>query len=144
MARLCGLCAGACGFACCASSRAITRRIEVPGRAFVLSVLAVGVVAPCMTVVAPCMTAIALATGAFLLGVVSDAPGVGAGANGPGQLISVTTSTAIQLACMLAVSGAAALSTARGLRSVSALSDASAPSAKATVSRTVGERDRGV
>ncbi len=110
---LCALCAAAGGFACWAAPRAIMRRIEVPRRAFALSVPAVGLVALCMA-------AVALATGVFLVGIIADAPGVGASGNGPAQLIDVTTSIAIQFTGMLVLSAVAALSGVRGLRSLRA------------------------
>ena len=108
---LCGLCAAAGGFACWAAPRAIMRRIDVPRRALIVSV-------PAIALVALCMALIALATGAFLVGIIIDAPHLGADSNGPGQLINVTTSIAIQFAAMLLLSAIAALSAARGLRSL--------------------------
>lgn len=110
---LCALCGAVGGFACWAAPRAIMRRIEVPRGVFALSVPAVGLVALCMLVVA-------LASGVFLIGIVSKVPEVGASGNGPGQLINVTTSVAIQFAAMLALSAVAAASAVRGLRSVRA------------------------
>jgi hypothetical protein len=111
---LCLLCAGTGGFACWAAPRAIMRRIDVPRRAFALSL-------PAVALVALCMAAVALATGVFLIGIVADAPHLGASGNGPGQLINVTTSIAIQFVGMLGLSGVAAVSAARGLRSLRAL-----------------------
>ncbi len=111
---LCGLCAAACGFACWAAPRALMRRIDVAPRAFAFSVAAVGLVALCMV-------AIAVATCVFLVGIVADAPNVGASGNGPAQLINVTTSIALQFTAMLGLSAVAAVSAARGLRSVRAL-----------------------
>ncbi len=111
---LCGLCAAAGGLACWAAPRAIMRRIEVPRRALVLSVPAIGLVALSMVMVA-------LATGVFLVGIVADAPSVGASGNGPAQLIDVTTSIAIQFAAMLALGAASVVSASRGLRAVRAL-----------------------
>lgn len=112
---LCALCAGAAGFACWAAPRAIMRRLAVvPPRAFAFSVVAVGLVAVCMM-------AIAVATGVFLVGIVADASNVGASGNGPGQLLNVTTSIALQFTAMLGLSAVAAVSAARGLRSVRAL-----------------------
>lgn len=108
---LCALCGAAASFACWAASRAIMARIELPRAAFNLSVPALGLVSLCMV-------AAALATGAFLIGVVLDAPRLGASGNGPGQLIDVTTSIAIQFAAMLALSAGAVLSAVRGLRSI--------------------------
>jgi hypothetical protein len=67
------------------------------------------------------MAAVALATGLFLIGVIADAPSFGASGNGPGQLINVTTSIAIQFIGMLGLSAVAAVSAARGLRSLRAL-----------------------
>ncbi len=110
----CALCAAASGFACWAAPRAIMRRIEIPRSAFAVSV-------PAMALVTLCMAAIALATGAFLVGILADSPNIGAASNGPGQLIDVTTSIAIQLAAMLALTAIAALSAVRGLRSLAAL-----------------------
>ena len=111
---LCVLCAAAGGFACWAAPRAIMRRIDVAPSAFAFSVVAVGLVALCMV-------AIAVATGVFLVGIVADASNVGASGNGPAQLINVTTSIAIQFTGMLGLSAVAAVSAARGLRSVRAL-----------------------
>lgn len=111
---LCVLCGAAAGFGCWAAPRAIMRRIEVPRSAYVVSVLAVGLVALCMV-------AVAAAIGVFLIGIVADTPSVGASGNGPGQLINVTTSIAIQFTGILALSGVAALSAARGLRAVRSL-----------------------
>lgn len=111
---LCALCGAAGSFACWAAPRAIMARIELPRGAVKLSVTALGLVSVCMT-------AAALATGAFLIGVVLDAPRLGASGNGPGQLIDVTTSIAVQFAGMFALSAGAVLSAARGLRGVRAL-----------------------
>jgi MFS family permease len=108
---LCVLCAGAGGFACWAAPRAIMRRIDVPRRAFAFSVPAAGLVAFGMA-------AAAVATGVFLVGIVADAPQVGASGNGPGQLIDVTASIALQFIAMLGLSAVAAVSVARGRRSV--------------------------
>jgi Kef-type K+ transport system membrane component KefB len=108
---VCLLCAGIGGFACWAAPRAIMRRVHVPRRAFAFSV-------PAVALVAFCMVAVATATGAFLVGIVADAPRVGASGNGPGQLIDVTTSIAIQFTGMLGLSVIAAVSAARGLRSL--------------------------
>jgi hypothetical protein len=87
------------------------RRIEIPRSAFAVSV-------PAMALVALCMAVISLATCVFLTGIIADAPNIGAAGNGPGQLIDVTTSIAIQLAAMLALGAIAALSAVRGLRSL--------------------------
>ncbi len=111
---LCGACAAVGGFGCWAAPRAIMRRIEVPHTAYRLSVPAVGLVAFCMVLVA-------VAVGAFLIGSVADAPAAGASGNGPGQLIDVTTSIALQLAGTVALSAVAAFSATRGLRAVRAL-----------------------
>lgn len=111
---LCALCAVTCGFACWAAPRAIMRRLQTPRAALLVSVPAVGVVALAMVVVAA-------AIGFFLVGIVADAAQVGASGNGPGQLIDVTTSIAIQFAAMLGLGAAAALSATRGLRRVAAL-----------------------
>lgn len=111
---LCVLCAAAGGVACWVAPRAIMRRIDVPPSTFVFSVPAVGLVALCMV-------AVAVATCVFLVGIVADAPHVGASGNGPAQLIDVTTSIAIQCTAMLALSAAAVVSAARGLRSLPAL-----------------------
>jgi hypothetical protein len=111
---LCVLCAAAGGFACWAAPRALMRRIDLPPRAFAFSVAAIGLVTLCMT-------AIAVATCVFLVGIVADAPHAGAAGNGPAQLLNVTTSIAIQCTGMLGLSAVAAVSTARGLRSVRAL-----------------------
>ncbi len=107
----CALCAVAGGFACWAAPRAIMRRVEIRRRAFAISV-------PAIALVALCMAVIALAIGVFLVGILADSPSIGAAGNGPGQLIDVTTSIAIQLAAMLALSALAGLSSARGLRSL--------------------------
>ncbi len=106
---LCAVCAAAGGVACWAAPRAIMRRVDLPRSVFAVSV-------PAIALVALCMAVIALATGVFLIGILADAPDLGAAGNGPGQLINVTTSIAIQLAAMLALSAVAALSAARGLR----------------------------
>lgn len=111
---LCGLCAAAGGFACWAAPRALMRRLEVPPSALAFSVAAVGLVALCMV-------AIAVGTGVFLVGIVGDAPNVGASGNGPAQLLNVTTSIALQFVAMLGLSAVAVVSAARGLRSVRAL-----------------------
>jgi hypothetical protein len=76
---------------------------------------------PAVALVALCMAAVALATGVFLVGILADAPDLGASGNGPGQLINVTTSIAIQFIGMLGLSAVAAVSAARGLRSLRAL-----------------------
>jgi hypothetical protein len=110
---LCLACAAAGGSACWAAPRAIMRRIDKPRRAFALSV-------PAIALVALCMMAVAIATGVFLVGIAADAPQVGAAGDGPGQLIDVTTSFAILFAAMLTLSMAAAVSAARGLRSIRA------------------------
>ncbi|MGD0196662.1 MAG: hypothetical protein ABSC56_01965 [Solirubrobacteraceae bacterium] len=110
----CLLCGATGGFACWAAPRAIMRRIDVPRSAFARSV-------PAIALVALCMTTVALATGVFLVGILADAPRLGASGNGPGQLINVTTSIAIQFTGMLGLSAVAAVSAARGLRSVRAL-----------------------
>jgi hypothetical protein len=111
---LCALCAAGGGFACWAAPRAIMRRIDIPRSAVVVSV-------PAIALVAFCMTVIAIATGVFLIGIIADAPQLGATSNGPGQLINVTTSIAIQLAVMLALGATAAVSAARGLRYLMAM-----------------------
>ncbi len=111
---LCALCAAAGGLACWAAPRAIMRRIEIPRSTFAVSISA-------MALVGLCMAVIALATGVFLVGIIADSPNAGAAGNGPGQLIDVTTSIAIQLTAMLALSAVAALSAARGLRSLATL-----------------------
>jgi hypothetical protein len=111
---LCAVCAAAGGFACWAAPRAIMRRIDIPRSAFALSV-------PAMALVALCMAVIALATGVFLIGILADAPHVGSTGNGPGQLINVTTSIAIQLAAMLILGAVSVLSAARGLRFLRAI-----------------------
>ncbi len=108
---LCALCAAAGAVACWAAPRAIMRRVEIRRRAFAISV-------PAIALVALCMAVIALAIGVFLVGILADSPSIGAAGNGPGQLIDVTTSIAIQLAAMLALSALAGLSAARGLRSL--------------------------
>ncbi len=110
---LCVLCAAAGGFACWAAPRAIMRRIDVAPSTFAFSVAAVGLVAVCML-------AIAVATGVFLVGIVADASNLGASGNGPGQLIDVTASIALQFIAMLGLSAVAAVSAARGRRSVRA------------------------
>jgi len=111
---LCVLCAAAGGFACWVAPRAIMRRIDVPPSTFAFSVPTIGLVALCMV-------AVAVATCVFLVGIVADAPHVGASGNGPAQLIDVTTSIALQCTAMLALSAAAVVSAARGLRSLPAL-----------------------
>ena len=111
---LCVLSAAAGGLACWAAPRAIMQRIDVPRSTFAFSI-------PAMALVALCMALITLATGAFLAGTIADAPNIGAAGNGPGQLINVTASIAIQFSAMLALSVAAALSAARGLRSIAKL-----------------------
>lgn len=113
LSGLCVLSAASGGFACWAAPRAIMRRIETPRSAFLVSVPAVALVALCMVIMA-------VATGVFLGGIVAEAPRLGGLGNGPGQLIDVTTSIAIQFAAMLAVAASAAVSAARGLRSVRA------------------------
>lgn len=110
----CALCAAAGGLACWAAPRAIMRRTEIPRSTFAVSL-------PAIALVALCMAAIALATGVFLIGIIADSPNVAAAGNGPGQLIDVTTSIAIQLAAMLGLSALAALSATRGLRSLATL-----------------------
>lgn len=114
LAGVCVLCGTAGGFACWAAPRAIMRRLETPRSAFMVSV-------PAVALVAFCMLAIAVATGVFLVGIVADAPRIAGSGNGPGQLIDVATSIAIQCAVMLAVGVGAAVSAARGLRSVGTL-----------------------
>lgn len=111
---LCALCAAACGFACWAASRALMRHINPPPRVFAFCVAAVALVTLCMA-------AIAVATCVFLIGIVTEAPQAGAASNGPAQMLNVTTSIAIQVIGMLGLSAAAAVSTARGLRSLRAL-----------------------
>lgn len=106
---LCALCATIGGVACWGAPRAIMRRIEIPRSSFAVSI-------PAMALVALCMAVIALATGVFLVGIIADSPNIGAAGNGPGQVIEVTTSIAIQFIAMLALSAVAALSAARGLR----------------------------
>ena len=95
-------------------SPALVRRIDPPAVALAFSVAAVALVTLCMAVVT-------VATCVFLVGILVDAPQAGAAGNGPGQLVDVTTSIAVQLIGMLAVSAAAALSSVRGLRSLRAL-----------------------
>jgi hypothetical protein len=111
---LCALCAAAGGFCCWAAPRAIMRRIEIPRGALRFSV-------PAVSAVAVCMALVGAATGVFLLGIIINAPDLGASGNGPGQSISVTASVAVQFAGMLALSAVAAVSAARGLRAVRAL-----------------------
>jgi len=111
---VCALCAAGGAFACWAASRALVRRIDPPAVALAFSVAAVALVTLCMAVVT-------VATCVFLVGILVDAPQAGAAGNGPGQLVDVTTSIAVQLIGMLAVSAAAALSSVRGLRSLRAL-----------------------
>jgi hypothetical protein len=110
---LCLLCAGIGAFACWAAPRAIMRRIDVPREALALSV-------PAVALVALCMAAVAVATGVFLVAILADAPRAAASGNGPGQLIDVTTSIAIQFVAMVGLSAAAAVSAARGLGSLRA------------------------
>jgi hypothetical protein len=111
---LCTVCAAIGGFACWAAPRVIMTRIDIPRRVLLLSVPAIALVALCMAVVA-------LATGAFLVGILADTPRLGTAGNGPGQLIDVTTSIAIQFAAMLPLAGIAGLSVARGLRALRSL-----------------------
>ena len=111
---LCALCATTGGVACWAAPRAIMRRIEIPRSTFAVSI-------PAMALVGLCMGVIALAAGVFLVGISADSPNVGAAGNGPGQVIDVTTSLAIQFIAMLTLSAVAALSAARGLRSLATL-----------------------
>ena len=111
---LCVLCAAVGGFACWAASRALMRHINPPTRVFAFSVAAIALVTICMA-------AITVATGVFLIGIISDAPQVGAAGNGPAQLLNVTTSIAVQFVGMLGLSVVAALSGARGLRALGAL-----------------------
>lgn len=109
-----GLCAAAllvAGVACWAAPRAILRRIAVPRGAYAVALPALGLASLGMA-------AVTAATGVFLAGLVVDAPALGAMGNGPGQLIDVTTSIAIQFAAMLACTAGAAVSAARGLRSL--------------------------
>jgi hypothetical protein len=111
-----GLCAAAlltAGVACWAAPRAILRRIAVPRGAYLVALPALGLATLGMA-------AVTAATGVFLAGLVVDAPRLGAMGNGPGQLIDVTTSIAVQFAAMLACSAGAAVSTARGLRALRA------------------------
>jgi hypothetical protein len=108
---LAGLCGAGCGFVCWAAPRALMRRVDIPRGAYAFSV-------PALALVTLCMVVVAIATGVFLVGIVSDAPGVGASGNGPGQLIDVTSSIALLFAGMLGLGGLAALSAARGLRSL--------------------------
>lgn len=111
---LCVLCTAAAGFACWVAPRAIMRRLDVPPRTFAFSVPTIGLVALCMV-------AVAVAACVFLVGIIADAPHVGASGNGPAQLIDVTTSIAIQCTAMLALSTASVVSAARGLRSLPVL-----------------------
>jgi hypothetical protein len=111
---LCQLAAIGSGYACWVSPRAILRRVEMPRHAYELSLPALGVVAISMAV-------ITLATGLYLICVVLDASRLGASANGPGQLIDVTTSIAILLAGMVFLSAAALVSARRGLLAMRAL-----------------------
>jgi hypothetical protein len=111
---VCALCAAGAGFACWAAPRAIMRRIEIPRGAFLISLPAIALVALCMLVVA-------VATGAFMVGIVAEAPQLGASGNGPGQLIDVTTSLAIQFVVMLGLSVCAGFSAARGVRAAQAI-----------------------
>lgn len=106
---LCTLCAVAGSFACWSASRAILRRLEGPPLTFATIAL---------TVVALCMVVVAAATGVFLLGLLLDAPRIAASGNGPGGLIDVTTSIAVQFVALLALAAAAALSAGRGLGAV--------------------------
>lgn len=108
---LCALCAVLAGLACWAAPRAIMRRIDTPRAAF-------GVSLPALALVALGMAAVAVATGVFLVGIVVDAPDLAAAGNGPGGLIDVTTSIAIQFAGMLSLSAVAGVSATRGLRVV--------------------------
>jgi hypothetical protein len=108
---LCGVCAVAGGFACWAAPRAIMRRLQVTPDTWRLSVPAVSLAALAMLIVA-------VATATFLIGLMLDAPRLGAMGNGPGQLVNVTTSIAIQVAAMLVLGSAAVLSATRGLRAV--------------------------
>lgn len=90
------------------------RRTETPRGAFVVSL-------PAVALVALCMMAVAAATGVFLVGIAADAPRVGTPGNGPGELLELTTSIAIQFTGMLALGAGAMVSATRGLRSLRAL-----------------------
>ena len=111
---VCALAAALGGIACWAASRALMRRINRPTSAFAFSVTSI-------SLVPLCMTAIATAIAVFLVGILAEAPRVGAAGNGPAQLINVTTSIAIQCAAMLGLSAVAMVSAARGVRSIRAL-----------------------
>ncbi|HEY4428264.1 MAG TPA: hypothetical protein VGN08_08690 [Solirubrobacteraceae bacterium] len=102
------------GFACWAAPRALLRRIEVSRRVFAFSLPALGLVAVSMV-------AVATATGVFLIAMVVDAPQLGASGNGPGELIDVTTSIALQFGGMLALAAMAVVSATRGVLSVRTL-----------------------
>ncbi|MBV9310049.1 MAG: hypothetical protein JOZ73_04415 [Solirubrobacterales bacterium] len=108
---LCLLCAAVGGFACWAAPRAIMRHIDIPRAAFAVSV-------PAIALVALCMTTVAVATAVFLIGIAADAPHVGAAGNGPGELIDVTSSIAIQFTAMLSLSALAVFSAVRGRHSM--------------------------
>ena len=108
---LCQAAAVGAACACWVAPRAIVRRIDIPHRTLGISLPALGVVALSMAIVT-------LATGLYLLGVVLDAPNLGAMGNGPGQLIDVTTSIAILFTGMVLLSVAALVSARRGLGSL--------------------------
>lgn len=110
---LCALCAAIGAIACWAAPRAIMRRLQLPRVAWLLCV-------PALAVVAVSMVVVAAATGIFLIGLVADASNLGAMGNGPGQVINVTVSIAIQFAAMLALGATAAISATRGLRATAA------------------------
>lgn len=67
-------------------------------------------------VVALAMTAIALATAAYLAALLAAAPGLAGEGNGPGGLMSVGVSLALQLGVMLLAAAAAILSASRSRR----------------------------
>lgn len=108
---LCQVAAIGAACACWVAPRAIVRRIDIPHHALGISLPALGVVALSMAIVT-------VATGLYLLGVVRDAPNLGAMGNGPGQLIDVTTSVAILFTGMILLSVAALVSARRGLGSL--------------------------
>lgn len=111
---LCQVAAIGAACACWVGPRAIVRRIEMPRHALGISLPALGVVALGMAIVT-------VATGVYLVGVVLDAPNVGTMANGPGQLVDVTTSIAILFTGMVLLSLAALVSARRGLGSLGEL-----------------------
>jgi hypothetical protein len=65
------------------------------------------------------MMAISLATAVYLVALLADAPGLGSEANGPGGLLSVELSIALQLALMGTAAAYACVSSGRVWSAVS-------------------------